>query len=162
MGRKWKRSSLSLTTGFIMSALLSSQGLAQHPSVKLIDIYGNKEGDVIEASKQAFDANETQTEFSNLFDTNSTPLSITVKTSNGTDERLYKGTPISFEKSCGQCHGEIITDVRASHHGAVGLHDMGWMDNRETYGDDTGAKDFVTNVVLKMRYFRNKSHYGGW
>jgi hypothetical protein len=39
---------------------------------------------------------------------------------------------------------------------------MGWMDNHETRGDDTGTKDFVTNVVLKMRYFRTKSHYGGW
>ena len=152
MGRKWKRSSLSLTTGFILSAILSSQGLAQHPSVKLIDVYGNSEKDVI----------SNQTNYANQFDTNSTPNTITVKDKDGNDVTLYKGTPISFEKTCGQCHESIITDVRASHHGAVGLHDMGWMDNRKTYGDDTGSKDFVTNVVLKMRYFRSKSHYGGW
>jgi len=152
MGRKWKRSSLSLMTGFILSAILSSQGLAQHPSVKLIDVYGNSEKDVI----------SNQTNYANQFDTNSTPNTITVKDKDGNDVTLYKGTPISFEKTCGQCHESIITDVRASHHGAVGLHDMGWMDNRKTYGDDTGSKDFVTNVVLKMRYFRSKSHYGGW
>jgi len=154
MGRKWKRSSLSLTTGFIMSALLTSQGLAQHPPVKLIDIYGNSEKNVI----------DHQSDYSNSFDTTSTPLTITVKDKNNNDVTLYKGTPISFEKSCStsNCHPNIVTDVRASHHGAVGLHDMGWMDNRETYGDDTGAKDFVTNDVLKMRYFRSKSHYGGW
>jgi len=152
MGRKWKRSSLSLTTGFIMSALLTSQGLAQHPSVKLIDIYGNVEKNVIDKPD----------DFRNRFDTTTTPDTITVKDKDGNNVTLYKGTPISFEKSCGQCHESIITDIRASHHGAVGLHDMGWMDNRETYGDDTGAKDFVTNVVLKMRYFRSKSHYGGW
>ena len=162
MGRKWKRSSLSLTTGFILSAVLSAQGLAQHDPVRLIDIYGNKIKDVIDASKEAADSNSTETAFSEFFDTNSTPLSITLKTVDGGNATLYKGTPVSFEKSCGRCHDSIINDIRASHHGAVGLHDMGWMDNRETYGDDTGAKDFVTNVVLKMRYFRSKSHYGGW
>ena len=162
MGRKWKRSSLSLTTGFILSAVLSAQGLAQHPAIQLIDIYGNSIKDVVDASKTAYEANETETEYSELFDTNSTPLALTVKTRDGDNETIYKGTPVSFEKTCVTCHEDVVMDVRASHHGAVGLHDMGWMDNRETYGDDTGTKDFVTNQVLKMRYFRSKSHYGGW
>ncbi len=139
MGRKWRRSSLKVTTGLILSTVLASQGLAQHPEVKLLDLEGNP----VYKSLNATD-------------------NVTLITNNGTEEVLERGNPVSFEKSCGQCHESIVTDVRASHHGAVGLHDMGWMDNRETYGDDTGAKDFVTNVVLKMRYFRSKSHYGGW
>jgi len=139
MGRKWRRSRLSLTTGFILSALVASQAAAQHPAVKLIDVEGN-------------------TEYEQLSETEK----LTVQDRAGNEVELYKGTPISFEKSCGQCHENIINDIRASHHGAVGLHDMGWMDNPETRGDDTGTKDFVTNVVLKMRYFRTKSHYGGW
>ncbi|WP_456455990.1 hypothetical protein [Thermovibrio sp.] len=139
MGKKWRRNKLSLTTGFILSAILASQASAQHDPVKLIDVDGNSEYTVISSS------NET----------------ITVQDKDGNSVTLYKGTPISFEKTCGRCHENIITDIRASHHGAVGLHDMGWMDS-ETKGDDTGTKDFVTNVVLKMRYFRSKSHYGGW
>ena len=140
MGRKWRRSRLSLTTGFILSAVLASQAVAQHPSVKLIDVEGNNEKAVLDSSNQT----------------------LTVQRSDGSNETIVKGTPISFEKTCARCHGNIIEDIRASHHGAVGLHDMGWMDNMETHGDDTGAKDFVTNQVLKMRYFRTKSHYGGW
>ncbi|ADU97639.1 hypothetical protein [Thermovibrio ammonificans] len=142
MGRKWRKSRLSLTTGFILSAVLASQASAQHPAVKLIDVNGTTE-------KQILDQNLANNE------------TITVQGFDG-NVTLVKGTPISFEKSCAQCHENIITDIRASHHGAVGLHDMGWMDNMETHGDDTGAKDFVTNQVLKMRYFRTKSHYGGW
>jgi len=139
MGKKWRRSRLTLTTGFILSALMASQAAAQHPMVKLIDVEGKSELEQL--------------------DTNTT---LTVQDANGNSVTLVRGTPISFEKTCAQCHEEIITDIRASHHGAVGLHDMGWMDNPETRGDDTGTKDFVTNVVLKMRYFRSKSHYGGW
>jgi len=139
MGRKWRRSRLTLTTGFILSALVASQASAQHPAVKLIDVEGNLEVEQFDSSK-----------------------TVTVQNKDGQEVQLVKGTPISFEKTCAQCHEEIITDIRASHHGAVGLHDMGWMDNPETRGDDTGTKDFVTNVVLKMRYFRTKSHYGGW
>jgi len=118
---------------------MASQAAAQHPAVPLVDVEGKKE-------LEQLSDNET----------------ITVQDRDGNTVTLYKGTPISFEKSCAQCHEDIVNDVRASHHGAVGLHDMGWMDNPETRGDDTGAKDFVTNVVLKMRYFRTKSHYGGW
>jgi hypothetical protein len=137
MGKKWRRSKLTITTGFILSAL-ASQAYSQHPAVKLIDVDGNP---VVEK----LDRSET----------------LVVHDKNGRDVTLVRGTPISFEKSCSQCHEGIVEDVRASHHGAVGLHDMGWMDS-EGKGDDTGAKDFVTNVVLKMRYFRTKSHYGGW
>jgi len=139
MGRKWRRSKLSLTTGFILSALMASQAAAQHPAVKLMDVEGNPEVEQLNGAEK-----------------------ITVQARDGSEVELLKGTPISFEKTCAQCHEDIINDVRASHHGAVGLHDMGWMDNPETRGDDTGAKDFVTNIVLKMRYFRTKSHYGGW
>jgi len=139
MGRKWKRSSLKVTTGLILSTVLASQGFAHKP-IPLYDIKGEDLFNVLNSS-------------------NST---IELRDKNGNPVILKKGEPVSFEKTCGQCHENIITDIRASHHGAVGLHDMGWMDNRETYGDDTGAKDFVTNVVLKMRYFRSKSHYGGW
>ncbi|WP_457679301.1 hypothetical protein [Thermovibrio sp.] len=149
MGRKWRRRKLTLTTSLLISALLPSTSLAQHPSVKLIDVDGNTELNEVEASKQAYDSGDKT-------------KGVEVQDSKGNTVVLYKGTPISFEKSCGQCHESIILDVRASHHGAVGLHDMGWMDNLKTHGDDTGAKDFVTNQVLKMRYFRSKSHYGGW
>ncbi len=139
MEKRWRRSKLTLTTGFILSAVLASQSFAQHPSVKLIDVEGNP---VVEE----LDAQQT----------------VVIQDRDGNPVTLQKGTPISFERSCGQCHEEIVEDVRMSHHGAVGLHDMGWLDNPETYGDDTGTKDFVTNMVLKMRYFRSKSHYGGW
>jgi len=137
MGRKWRRSRLSLTTGFILSAVVASQSFAHDP-VELRDIEGNP---VAQGLKDEF---------------------VEVQDREGNTVRLFKGEPVSFEKTCGKCHKDIITDIRASHHGAVGLHDMGWMDNPETRGDDTGTKDFVTNVVLKMRYFRTKSHYGGW
>jgi hypothetical protein len=150
MNRRWKRSSLKITTGLILSAVLSSQGFSHDP-ISLYDIYGNKEIDVI----------DNQTDYSDLFDTNSTNSTIQVLDNNNNTVTLYKGTPISFEETCGKCHENIISDIRASHHGAVGLHDMGWMDG-ETKGDDTGAKDFVANKVLRMRYFRSKSHYGGW
>jgi hypothetical protein len=139
MGRRWKRSSLKVTTGLILSTVLASQGFAQHPSVKLLDLDGN-------SVKSSLNATDT----------------VTLVSNNGTEVTLERGNPVSFEKTCGQCHENIIEDVRASHHGAVGLHDMGWMDNRETFGDDTGSRDFVANVVLKMRYLRSKSHYGGW
>ena len=152
MGRKWRRSRLTLTTGFILSALVASQASAQHPSVKLIDLEGNPVLNEIERSKAEVG--------DNCRDDND--LCVVVQDKQGNQVTLYRGTPVSFEKTCAQCHEEIITDIRASHHGAVGLHDMGWMDNHETRGDDTGTKDFVTNKVLKMRYFRTKSHYGGW
>lgn len=142
MGTKWRRSKLSLTTGFIMSAMLASQALSDIPEHKSINLKTIDGKDLYQILK---DSNDT----------------LEVKTNNETTETLYKGEPISFEKSCGSCHESIVEDVRMSHHGAVGLHDMGWMDG-ETKGDDTGTKDFVTNVVLKMRYFRSKSHYGGW
>jgi len=151
MGRKWRRSSLKLTTGLILSAVLASQSFAQHDPVTLYDIYGNKEKDVL----------DNQADYQDLFDTNSTSNTIEVLDNNNNTVTLYKGTPISFEKTCGKCHEDIVEDVRASHHGAVGIHDMGWMDS-ETKGDDTGTQDFVTNNVLRMRYFRTKSHYGGW
>ena len=150
MGNRWRKS-LKLSTGIIISALLSSQGFT-HPSVPLVDVYGNLEKDVL----------DNQALYSGYFDTNST--NATIQVFNGTDNvTLYKGTPISFEKSCvsSECHSTILQDARESHHVAIGLHDMGWMDS-ETKGDDTGAKDFVANNVLKMRYFRSKSHYGGW
>ncbi|MEO2065247.1 MAG: hypothetical protein ABGX17_01950 [Desulfurobacteriaceae bacterium] len=139
MGRKWRRQKLTLSTGFILTAILTSQALAQHPAVKLIDVDGNSVSENLDTSK-----------------------TVTVQSRSGSSVTLPRGTPVSFEKTCSQCHEGIVDDVRASHHGAVGLHDMGWMDNHETKGDDTGTKDFVTNAVLKMRYFRSKSHYGGW
>ncbi|GAB6075818.1 hypothetical protein [Desulfurobacterium crinifex] len=138
MGTKWRRSKLSLTTGFIMSAMLASQGFAQHPAVKLLDLEGNP-----------------------IVNTLNSTDNVTIDNNAGNETILLRGNPVSFEKTCAQCHEKIVEDVRMSHHGAVGLHDMGWMDG-ETKGDDTGTKDFVTNVVLKMRYFRSKSHYGGW
>jgi hypothetical protein len=137
MERRWRRSKLTLTTGFIMSAIFASQGLAQHPAVKLLDTQG-------ESVKSTLG---TET--------------VEIKDVNGNVELLKKGNPVSFEKSCAQCHEEVVDDLRMAYHGAVGLHDMGWIDG-ETKGDDTGTKDFVTNQVLKMRYFRSKSHYGGW
>ena len=139
MSRRWRRSKLNLTTGFILSAVLASQSFAQHPAVKLIDVDGNP-----------------------VYGQLNSQNTVVVQDKDGNPVTLQKGTPVSFEKSCGQCHEEIVYDARMSHHGAVGIHDMGWMDNEETHGDDTGTKDFVTNVVLKMRYFRTKSHYGGW
>jgi hypothetical protein len=142
MGRKWRRSKLSLTTGFIMSAMLASQAFSDipdHDSISLKTLNGTDLYEVLQNSNDTLE----------------------VKTNNGTSEEIYKGEPISFEKTCGSCHENIVEDVRMSHHGAVGLHDMGWMDS-ETKGDDTGTKDFVANKVLKMRYFRSKSHYGGW
>jgi len=140
MGRKWRRSRLSLTTGFMLSALIASQAAAEHGPVELKTVDGK-------LVTETFNENKT----------------VEVTTDNGT-VTLVKGEPVSFEKTCSSCHQHegIIEDIRASHHGAVGLHDMGWMDNPETRGDDTGTKDFVTNVVLRMRYFRTKSHYGGW
>ncbi len=146
MEKRWRRSRLTLTTGFILSAVLASQAFSsipEHDSVGLKTVDGN---DLYDVLKENESENKT----------------LTVQTFNGTPEVLVKGEPVSFERSCGSCHEKIVEDVRMSHHGAVGLHDMGWLDNPETYGDDTGTKDFVTNKVLKMRYFRSKSHYGGW
>ncbi len=138
MGKKWRRSKLSLTTGFILSAVMASQGYA-HRSVELISVNGTSICENLKESEN-----------------------VTLVANDNSTVTLYKGDPVSWEKTCSGCHENIVEDVRMSHHGAVGLHDMGWLDSRETYGDDTGTKDFVTNKVLKMRYFRSKSHYGGW
>ena len=139
MRARWRKSKLTLTTSFILSAALAAQGYADHGSVELLDTEGNS-----------------------VFRGLSSTETIEVKDKYGNVQHLKKGKPVSWEKTCGQCHEEIVEDVRMSHHGAVGIHDMGWMDNEETHGDDTGTKDFVTNKVLKMRYSRTKSHYGGW
>ena len=139
MRARWRKSKLTLTTSFILSAVLASQGYADHEAIKLLDTEGN-------SVLSGLSSSET----------------VEVKDKDGNVQRLKKGNPVSWEKTCGQCHEEIVEDIRMSHHGAVGIHDMGWMDNEETHGDDTGTKDFVTNQVLKMRYFRTKSHYGGW
>ncbi len=138
MGRRWNKGKLKLTTSFILSAVLAAQANAHKP-VELLDVNGNS-----------------------VFENLSSTDNYTVLDKDGNPEVLKKGSPVSWEKTCGQCHEEIVEDVRMSHHGAVGIHDMGWMDDEETHGDDTGTKDFVTNQVLKMRYFRTKSHYGGW
>ncbi len=145
MGRKWRRSKLSLTTGFVMSAMLASQAFSDIPEHKSISLETLNGTDLYDVLEKNLSENKT----------------LTVLNATEGNETLVKGEPISFEKTCGSCHENIVEDVRMSHHGAVGLHDMGWMDS-ETKGDDTGTKDFVANKVLKMRYFRSKSHYGGW
>ena len=121
-----------------VALLLHATALAQHPAVKLLDASGN-------SIKNSLDSTHT----------------VTIKNKNGALVTLKKGNPVSFERTCGQCHEETVDEIRMSHHSAVGIHDMGFM-AAEDYGDSTGAKDFVTNSVLKMRYFRSKSHYGGW
>ncbi len=134
MANVLKGRKLLLTLGFSVLTSLTSQALAQHPSIILRDLDGNPIVD-------------------NFNDADTITL---INAANGT-EVLKAGKPISFEKSCatGKCHSGIIDEVRAGHHIAIGLHDY-------PISDDRGAKDFVTNKVLKMRYFRSKSHYGGW
>ncbi len=134
MANVLKGRKLLLTLGLSVLTSLTTQALAQHPSIILRDLDGNPIAD-------------------NFNDTDTITL---IDAANGT-EILKAGKPISFEKSCatGECHSGIIDEVRAGHHIAIGLHDY-------PISDDRGAKDFVANKVLKMRYFRSKSHYGGW
>ena len=132
MAKLWRRKGVLIAGISLLT--LSAQAFAQHPSIILRDVNGNPIYDSLKSS-------DTLT---------------LVKNDNST-ETLEAGNPVSFEKSCatGKCHSGIIDEVRAGHPIAIGLHDY-------PISDDRGAKDFVTNKVLKMRYFRSKSHYGGW
>jgi hypothetical protein len=134
MAKVLRGRSLLFALGFSALVSFSSQALAQHPSIILRDFDGNP-----------------------IYDSFNSSDSITLVYSTGGFEVLYSGKPVSFEKSCatGKCHSGIIDEVRAGHHIAIGLHDY-------PISDDRGAKDFVANKVLRMRYFRSKSHYGGW
>jgi hypothetical protein len=81
MGRRWKRSSLKVTTGLILSTVLASQGFAQHPSVKLLDLDGN-------SVKSSLNATDT----------------VTLVSNNGTEVTLERGNPVSFEKTLSLIH----------------------------------------------------------